>query len=54
MRDEGEAAARGIDLDLLARDALRELVGLGPIGPLLEDDETSEIHVARPDYVLGP
>jgi pilus assembly protein CpaF len=51
MRDEGEAPD-GIDFELLARDALRELVGLGPIGPLLEDDEASEIHVVRPDYVL--
>jgi pilus assembly protein CpaF len=51
MREEGEAP-EGLDLELLARDALRELVGLGPIGPLLDDDETSEIHVSRPDYVL--
>ncbi len=52
MRDEGEAP-EGIDLELLARDALRELVGLGPVGPLLEDEETLEIHVSRPDYVLA-
>jgi pilus assembly protein CpaF len=52
MREEGEAP-EGTDLELLARDALRELVGLGPIGPLLEDEETLEIHVSRPDYVLA-
>jgi pilus assembly protein CpaF len=52
MREEGEAP-EGIDLELLARDALRELVGLGPVGPLLEDDETMDVHVARPDYVLA-
>jgi pilus assembly protein CpaF len=52
MREEGEAP-EGTDLELLARDALRELVGLGPIGPLLEDDETLEVHVTRPDYVLA-
>lgn len=52
MREEGEAP-EGIDLELLARDALRELVSLGPIGPLLEDDEIQEIHVARPDYVIA-
>ncbi len=52
MREEGEAP-EGIDLELLARDALREIIGLGPIGPLLDDDETSEIHVSRPDYVLA-
>jgi pilus assembly protein CpaF len=52
MREEGEAP-EGTDLELLARDAVRELVGLGPIGPLLEDEETLEIHVSRPDYVLA-
>lgn len=52
MREEGEAP-EGLDLELLARDALRELVGLGSIGPLLEDEETTEIHVSRPDYVLA-
>jgi pilus assembly protein CpaF len=52
MREEGEAP-EGIDLELLSRDALRELVGLGPVGPLLEDEETMEIHVSRPDYVLA-
>jgi pilus assembly protein CpaF len=52
MRQEGEAPD-GIDLESLARDALRELVALGPIGPLLDDDETTEVHVVRPDYVLA-
>jgi pilus assembly protein CpaF len=52
MRDEGEAP-EALDLELLSRDALRELVGLGPVGPLLDDDETSEVHVSRPDYVLA-
>ena len=51
MREEGEVP-EGSDLELLARDALRELVGLGPLGAILEDDETLEIHVTRPDYVL--
>ncbi|HLK35686.1 MAG TPA: ATPase, T2SS/T4P/T4SS family [Polyangiaceae bacterium] len=51
MRDEGEAP-EGIDFDLLARDALRELVSLGPLGPLLEDEDVSDIHVVRPDYLL--
>jgi pilus assembly protein CpaF len=52
MRDEGEAP-EGVDLELLSRDALRELVGLGPLGPLLEDEATQEIHVVRPDHVLA-
>ncbi len=51
MRAEGEAPD-GVDLDVLARDAMREFVGLGPLGPLLEDDETSEVHVIRPDHVV--
>jgi pilus assembly protein CpaF len=51
MREEGEAPD-GIDLELLSRDALRELIGLGPVGPLLEDDETTGFHVLRPDCVL--
>ena len=52
MRDEGEAP-EGIDLDALARDAARELVGLGAIGALLEDDEVTEIQCARNDQVLA-
>jgi pilus assembly protein CpaF len=51
MRDEGEVPD-GLDLEQLGREALRELVGIGSIGPFLEDDETTEIHVLRPDCVL--
>lgn len=51
MRAEGEAP-EGIDVELLARDAVRELVGLGPLGALLLDDLAVEIHVARPDWVV--
>jgi pilus assembly protein CpaF len=52
MRQEGEAPD-GIDLDPLVRDAVRELVGLGAIGPLLEDDETTEVEVVHHDCVLA-
>jgi pilus assembly protein CpaF len=52
MRSDGEAP-EGIDLELLVQDALNEFVGLGPIGKLLEDDDTSEVHVSRPDSVLA-
>jgi pilus assembly protein CpaF len=52
MRDEGEAP-EGTDVELLIRDALRELVGLGPVGPLLEDDEVTEIACVRHDQVLA-
>ena len=52
MRDEGETPD-GTDPELLIRDALRELVALGPIGPLLEDDDVTEIHCVRHDQVLA-
>ena len=51
MRAEGEAP-EGIDVELLARDATRELAGLGPLGTLLDDDQVIAVHVARPDYVV--
>jgi pilus assembly protein CpaF len=52
MRAEREAP-EGADVELLVRDAMRELVGLGPVGPLLEDDEVTEIHCVRHDHVLA-
>ncbi len=52
MRDEGEAPD-GVDLELLARDALRELVGLGPSGRCSRTTEIAEVHVPRPDCVLA-
>jgi pilus assembly protein CpaF len=51
MRAEGEAS-EGVDVELLVRDAMREFVGLGPVGPLLEDDAVTEIHCVRYDQVL--
>jgi pilus assembly protein CpaF len=51
MQSEAAAPA-GTDWGGLADDALRELVGLGPIGPALDDPETEEVHVTRPDSVL--
>jgi pilus assembly protein CpaF len=52
MREEGEVP-EGIDLEILARDAIRELVGLGAIGALLDDDEVTEIQCVRNDQVLA-
>ncbi len=52
MRADGEAPET-VDLDALARDALRELVGDGPLGPLIEDDLADEIYVPRPDCVIA-
>jgi pilus assembly protein CpaF len=52
MRADGEAP-ESVDLEALARDALRELVGDGPLGPLIEDDLADEIYVPRPDCVIA-
>ncbi len=52
MRDEGDAP-EGIDLDSVVRDAHRELVGLGAFGPLLEDEEVSEINCVRFDQLFS-
>jgi pilus assembly protein CpaF len=52
MRGEGEAP-EGADIELLVRDAVREFIGLGPVGPLLEDEEVTEIHCVRYDQVLA-
>ena len=51
MRDEGEAP-QDVDLEAVVRDAHRELVGLGAIGPLLEDEEVTEIHCVRYDQLF--
>jgi pilus assembly protein CpaF len=52
MRDEGDAP-EGIDLDTIARDAQRELVGLGPFSALLDDEEVAEIHCVRFDQLFS-
>jgi pilus assembly protein CpaF len=52
MRDEGEAP-QDVDLDVVVRDAHRELVGLGVLGPLMEDEEVAEIHCVRFDQVYA-
>jgi pilus assembly protein CpaF len=52
MREEGETPD-GTDVEILIRDALRELVALGPIGALLDEDDVTEIHCVRHDQVLA-
>jgi pilus assembly protein CpaF len=52
MRGDGEAPET-VDIESLVQDALRELIGLGPLGPLLEDDQADEVYVPRPDCVLA-
>ncbi len=46
LRQDGEIGA-DVDVEALARDGQRELLGLGPLGPLLDDDDVSEIHASR-------
>lgn len=46
LKEDGEIPT-GIDQDALARDAHRELLGLGPLGPLLDDEDVSEIHASQ-------
>jgi pilus assembly protein CpaF len=48
MRDEGEAP-EGVDMEAVARDALKELVALGPLAALLEEESVNEIYCARFD-----
>ena len=41
-----------VDPDVLAERALRNLTGLGPLGPLLADDDVWEIMVNAPDAIF--
>ena len=52
MRDEGEAP-QDIDLEAVARDAHRELVGIGPFTSLLDDEEVTEVHCVRFDQIFS-
>jgi pilus assembly protein CpaF len=51
MHDEGEAPP-GVDMDVLALEAIREVVGLGALAPLIDDEDVSAVHVLRPDHVI--
>jgi pilus assembly protein CpaF len=52
MSEHGELTD-GTDRDVLARDATRELLGLGPLELLLHANEVREIHILHPDCVLA-
>jgi pilus assembly protein CpaF len=51
MRSEGDVP-EGVDIDAVAREAQRELTGLGAFAPLLDDDDVLEIHCARFDQIV--
>ncbi|MCU0682605.1 MAG: FHA domain-containing protein [Polyangiaceae bacterium] len=52
MRAQGEAP-EGLDADALVQAALSELFGLGPLGPLLDNDEIFEVQALRPGRLLA-
>ncbi|HEY1956894.1 MAG TPA: ATPase, T2SS/T4P/T4SS family [Polyangiaceae bacterium] len=52
MKDGGEVPD-GVDIEAVKADAMRELTGLGGIGPLLEDDEVAEIYCLRHDQLVA-
>ena len=48
LRDRGD-----VDLDALLVEARREICDLGPLAPLLDDEDVGEIQVVRHDYVVA-
>ncbi|MDW8251756.1 MAG: FHA domain-containing protein [Myxococcales bacterium] len=51
LRQMGEIS-ESVDTAALLREALRELIGLGPLGVLLEDPEIGMLQVHHPDTIL--
>jgi pilus assembly protein CpaF len=51
LRQAGEIS-ESVDAAVLLREALRELIGLGPLGALLEDPEIGLLQVHHPDTIL--
>jgi len=52
LREGGDLPGR-IDDAMLSRDAHRELLGLGPLGPLLEDEAVTEIRLLGHDRLIA-
>jgi pilus assembly protein CpaF len=52
MKAQGELRG-GLDAEALATEARRELLELGPLAALLDDEDVSEIQVVRNDYVVA-
>ncbi len=52
MRPAGEVPP-DLGVETLMAAARRELFELGPLGPLLEDEDVSEVQVVRHDYVVA-
>jgi pilus assembly protein CpaF len=52
MRAQGEAPDE-LDADALVQAALGELFGLGPLGPLLDNEDITEVQALRPGRLLA-
>ena len=52
LRAQGDLPSE-IDVDALVAEARRELLELGPLTPLLDDEDVSEIQIIRGDYVVA-
>ncbi|HEU4410549.1 MAG TPA: FHA domain-containing protein [Polyangiaceae bacterium] len=52
MRAQGEAP-EGVDVEALVQAAMNELFGLGPLGPLLDNEEIVEVQALRPGRLLA-
>jgi pilus assembly protein CpaF len=52
LKVEGELPAE-IDPDALVVEGRRELLELGPIGPMLADEDVSEVQIFRHDFVVA-
>jgi pilus assembly protein CpaF len=52
MRAQGEIRS-DLDADALVVEARRELLEYGPLTPLFEDEDVSEIQIVRSDYVVA-
>jgi pilus assembly protein CpaF len=52
LREQGDIRPE-VDTDAVIVEARRELLEYGPLTALLNDDDVSEIHVVRHDYVLA-
>jgi len=52
MKSSGEVPA-DVEADALVSEASREILGLGPVGPLLDDEDVTEVQVVRHDYVVA-
>ncbi|MFS8068467.1 MAG: ATPase, T2SS/T4P/T4SS family, partial [Byssovorax sp.] len=52
LRAEGTIPG-DVDVDALVAEARRELLDLGPLAPLFNDEDVSEIQIVRSDYVVA-